>query len=88
VAGKATDARTRGLWRGALRAFRPGKIVEGYDPETSDLATVPPPVAAVLRQQTDASEPRAYVCSGTVCSLPQSDPERLRELVETLGRRR
>ena len=88
VAGRAADARTRGLWRGALRAFRPGKIVEGYDPDTSDLGSVPPPVAAVLRQQTEVSEPRAYVCSGTVCSLPQSDPERLRELVESLGRRR
>lgn len=88
VAGKAGDARTRSLMRGALAAFRPGKIVAGYDPETSDVATVPPPVAAVLRQQAEAGEPRAYVCSGTVCSLPQNDPERLRELVERLGRRR
>jgi uncharacterized protein YyaL (SSP411 family) len=88
VAGKAGDARTRALVRGALAAFRPGKIVAGYDPETSDVATVPPPVAAVLRQQAEAGEPRAYVCSGTLCSLPQTDPERLRELVERLGRRR
>jgi len=87
VAGKTADSRTRVLWGGALRAFRPGKIVAGYDPDTSDPATVPPPVAAVLRQQADAPEPRAYVCSGTVCSLPQSDAERLRDLVERLGRR-
>jgi uncharacterized protein YyaL (SSP411 family) len=87
VAGKASDPRTRVLWRGGLRAYRPGKIVAGYDPEASDPATVPPPVAAVLRQQPDAAEPRAYVCSGTLCSLPQTDAERLRELVERLGRR-
>jgi uncharacterized protein YyaL (SSP411 family) len=49
---------------------------------------VPPPVAAVLRQQAAVTEPRAYVCTGNVCSLPQSDGERLRELVEQLGRRK
>jgi uncharacterized protein len=87
VAGKTSDARTGVLLRGGLRAFRPGKIVERYDPEKSDLAAVPPPVAAVLRQQGAQTEPRAYVCTGNVCSLPQSDGERLRELVERLGRR-
>jgi uncharacterized protein YyaL (SSP411 family) len=44
-------------------------------------------VAAVLRQQRGLDEPRAYVCSGNVCSLPLSDAERLREMVERLGRR-
>jgi uncharacterized protein YyaL (SSP411 family) len=87
VAGKAGDARTRALWLGALRAFRPGKIVAGYDPDVSDLGTVPAPVAAVLRQQAHVAEPRAYVCSGTVCSLPQSDARQLRDLVEQLGRK-
>ena len=87
VAGKTADARTGVLLRGGLRAFRPGKIVERYDPEQSDLAAVPPPVAAVLRQQSAHTEPRAYVCTGNVCSLPQSDGERLREMVERLGRR-
>jgi uncharacterized protein len=87
VAGKTADARTAVLLRGGLRAFRPGKVVERYDPELSDLAAVPPPVAAVLRQQAAVTEPRAYVCTGNVCSLPQSDGERLREMVERLGRR-
>lgn len=84
IAGKAADPRTRTLWRGALRAFRPGKIVAAYDPDLIDAAAVPAPVAAMLRQ-TSGAEPRAYVCSGTVCSLPQTDAERLRELVEYLG---
>jgi hypothetical protein len=88
VAGKTADARTGVLLQGGLRAFRPGKIVERYDPDVSDLAAVPPPVAAVLRQQAAVTEPRAYVCTGNVCSLPQSDGERLRELVEQLGRRK
>jgi uncharacterized protein len=86
VAGKNDDARTHVLMRGGLRAFRPGKIVERYDPDQSDLAAVPPPVAAVLRQQVAATEPRAYVCTGNLCSLPQTDGQRLRELVEQLGR--
>ena len=86
IAGKAPDPRTRVLWRGALRAFRPGKIVAAYDPDVLDTAAVPAPVAAMLRQ-TDGAEPRAYVCSGTVCSLPQTDAERLRDLVERLGRK-
>ena len=86
IAGKAADPRTRMLWRGALRAFRPGKIVAAYDPDVIDVAAVPAPVAAMLRQ-TAGAEPRGYVCSGTVCSLPQADAERLRELVERLGRK-
>jgi uncharacterized protein YyaL (SSP411 family) len=86
IAGKTPDPRTRGLWRGALRAFRPGKIVAAYDPDLIDAAAVPAPVAAMLRQ-TAGADPRAYVCSGTVCSLPQNDAERLRELVERLGRK-
>ena len=87
VAGKTADARTGALLKGGLSAFRPGKIVERYDPDASDLSAVPPPVAAVLRQQAAQTEPRAYVCTGNLCSLPQSDGERLRELVEQLGRR-
>jgi hypothetical protein len=58
--------------------------VAGYDPAAIDAAAVPPAVAAMLRQTTGA-EPRAYVCSNNLCSLPQTDPERIRELVETLG---
>jgi uncharacterized protein YyaL (SSP411 family) len=86
VAGKAPDPLTRVLWRGALRAYRPGKIVAAYDPAGLDASAMPAPVAAMLRQ-TVGSDPRGYVCSGTLCSLPQSDGERLRELVERLGRR-
>jgi hypothetical protein len=87
IAGKATDPQTDALWRGALRAFRPGKTVAAYDPDTIDLGRLPAPVAAMLRQQAGAPEPRAYVCSGTVCSLPQGDADALRGLVERLGRR-
>lgn len=86
IAGKAADPRTRMLWRGALRAFRPGKIVAAYDPDVIDAAAVPAPVAAMLRQ-TPGAEPRGYVCSGTVCSLPQAGAEGLRDLVERLGRK-
>ena len=87
IAGKATDPRTDALWRGALRAFRPGKTVAAYDPDTIDLGRLPAPVAAMLRQQAGTPAPRAYVCSGTVCSLPQGDADALRGLVERLGRR-
>ena len=87
IAGKATDPRTGALARGALRAFRPGKTVAAYDPRTIDPGRLPAPVAAMLGQPAAVSEPRAYVCSGTVCSLPQLDPDALRGLVERLGRR-
>ena len=66
---------------------RPGKTVAAWDPDTIDPARVPAPVAAMLRQQAATSEPRAYVCSGTVCSLPQRDAVALRGVVERLGRR-
>ena len=87
IAGKATDPRTGALSRGALRAFRPGKTVAAYDPGTIDPDRLPAPVAAMLRQPAASSEPRAYVCSGTLCSLPQQDPDAVRGLVERLGRR-
>jgi uncharacterized protein YyaL (SSP411 family) len=87
VAGRANDPRTGELWRSALQAFRPGKTVVAYDPATIDLGLLPAPVAAMLRQQAASPEARGYVCSGTVCSLPQGDATALRSLVERLGRR-
>jgi len=87
IAGKASDPRTGTLARGALRAFRPGKTVAAYDPETIDPGRLPAPVAAMLGQPAAVSEPRAYVCSATLCSLPQQDADALRGLVERQGRR-
>ncbi len=87
IIGKATDPRTAALWRGAQAAVRPGKTIAAYDPDGIDADRLPAPVAAMLRQQAGAPGPRAYVCSGTVCSLPQQDADALRELVERLARR-
>ena len=86
IAGQPMDPRTAALWRGALRAFRPGKTVAAYDPDAIDATRLPPPVAAMLRQALGEAGPRAYVCSGLVCSLPQRDADALRGLVERLGR--
>lgn len=85
IVGAREDPRTETLWRAAARAFRPGKMVLTLDPASQERDWVPAPVAAVLAAATGGM-PQAYVCTGSVCALPVSDPDRVRALVEGFGR--
>lgn len=85
IIGSRSDPRTRALWQAALAAFRPGKIVAAYDPDRVTLAELPPPVAAAMRNTRAVGAPQAYICVGTTCSLPTTDPTAVGRLVATFG---
>ncbi len=87
IVGRQADARTRALWRAALGAFRPGKLVAVYDPAVVKPAELPPPVAAAIQAaQTTQAGPQAYVCVGITCSLPTTEPAEVATLVATFQR--
>ncbi len=86
IIGSKSDSKTRDLWRSALAAFRPGKIVAVYDPAGVKPADIPPPVAAAMRAAKAAGTPQAYVCVGMTCSLPTTEPEATGTLVKTFAR--
>jgi hypothetical protein len=85
IVGARHDPRTDALTRAAQQAFRPGKVVLAVAPGSGQ--PVPAPVAAMLAQTTDSS-PRVYLCTASICSLPVSDPARVRALVESFGQQR
>ncbi len=87
IIGSRADLRTRALWQAALAAFRPGKIVAAYDPAVVKPSDLPPPVAAALRNTQAVGVPQAYVCVGTACSLPTTEPTAVVKLVTTFGGR-
>ncbi len=88
IIGAMSDARTRDLWRAALAAFRPGKIVAVYDPTRVKSSDLPPPVASAMRTAQSGGVPQAYICVGTACSLPTGEPEETAALVRTFAQQR
>jgi len=77
VVGEAADPRTRALALRARRLFAPEELVIVAAPG----GPTPPGVdASWLAGRTSVSVPTAYVCRGSVCSLPVSDPEALAPL--------
>ncbi len=82
IVGPRNDPRTTALHDVALTTYRPDKLISLYpDGET----TIPlPPVVRAMAAST--AEPRAYVCAGTACAPPTSDPHTLRETLHTFGR--
>ncbi len=86
VIGPAGEQLTQELERAAWHTYRPGRVVASYDPEVVDLENLPPPVAAAARVFADDPEPRAYVCVGTTCAPPTSDPAQVATLVRDYGR--
>jgi hypothetical protein len=74
----------------ALATFRPGKIVAVYphdgatDPRRQPPATPPLP-ESVRAMAAAASGTRAYVCAGTACAPPTTEPEALAELIRTFN---
>lgn len=87
IIGKRSAPETGALWRAALRAYRPGKIVAAYDPEEVKIESLPPAVAAAVRIGQQDRKAKAYVCVGPACSLPVTDPEKVMELVVSFGKK-
>ncbi|TLZ61456.1 MAG: thioredoxin domain-containing protein [Methanobacteriota archaeon] len=78
IVGPRNDVRTKALLDSATTTFGGGKtvlVVERND------AYVPAPVAPMLSSKVASGGPVAFVCQGTTCSMPTSDPEKLRTLV-------
>jgi len=83
IIGSGSDRRTLALWRAALAAFRPGKIVAVYDPASVKPTDLPPAVAGAMRAVQVGGVPQAYICVGAVCSLPTAEPKEVGTLVST-----
>lgn len=82
IVGAKGDERTMALHRTALSPYRPGKVVALYDPEEVKGAPLPEVLSGMIET---AAEPRAYICAGTSCAPPTSDPEQLQEMLKTLN---
>jgi len=81
IVGAASDPRTAALHGAALRAYRPDKIVSLH----ADGETAIPFPEAVRAMITSAAQPAAYVCAGTACAAPTSDPAELTATITTFG---
>jgi len=81
IVGSLTDPRTHALHGAALQAFRPGKIVSLH---ADGDRSIPFP-EAVQAMIASATEPTAFVCAGTTCAPPTSDPGALTETITTFG---
>ncbi len=85
IIGERDDQRTLVLWKAALTAYRPGKIVAVYDPSDLKLEGLPPAVAGAVKVFGAQGEPRAYVCAGSTCAPPSADPDEVAALVTGYG---
>ena len=85
IIGARDDQRTLVLWKAALTAYRPGKIVAVYDPSDLQLEGLPPAVAGAVKVFGAQGEPRAYVCAGSTCAPPSADPDEVAALVTGYG---
>jgi len=78
IVGAASDPRTRALALGARRRLAPEDAVLVVAPGAAAPAGVDP--SWLAGREAVGGAPAAYVCRGTVCSLPITDPEALAPL--------
>ena len=72
IAGDPAQPRTRDLIRAAHQVYQPHKVVLGTAGPVEEFARTLP-----LKE-----DPAAYLCTGTACQAPTSDPTQLQELLE------
>ena len=79
ITGRADDPQARALEEAAAGTYRFGKALLRITPETPADALAPAlkEILPGLRPDT----PQAFVCAGTACQPPTSDPEVLRALL-------
>jgi len=66
------------LHREALLTYHPLKLVERVRIEDRDLVT--PLVRSMIKYGNGS---RAYICVGNTCSLPQSEPDKIKLLLKS-----
>ncbi len=81
VAARRDDPLADRLHAAALQTFRPDKLVALYSAD-SDAPQLPQSVRAMAGS---AGETRAYVCAGSACAPPTSDPQELARLIRTFS---
>jgi hypothetical protein len=84
VVGAARDPRRRALALAARRLLPPEDLVLVALPGAAAPAGVDP--SWLAGREAVAGAPAAYLCHGTVCSLPVTAPEALPEAAQRLGR--
>ncbi|MDZ4806205.1 MAG: hypothetical protein SGI90_15200 [Candidatus Eisenbacteria bacterium] len=75
IVGEPTDPATRALRDAAIRAWRPGRLVQVRSADAPDLLYPP----------SGDDKPLAYVCSGELCAPPTSDAAEVNQLVRTFS---
>lgn len=78
IVGPRDDPRVRALHRAASTTYSPGRTVLAVDRQD---AYVPAAVEPMIGSKPAMAGPVAFVCRGTSCSPPASDPEALRALL-------
>ena len=84
VLGAAEDAGTRALLAAAESVYRPNKVVQAVR-SAGAQEHLPVPLAELVKNAGVLGQPTAFVCAGTSCARPTSDPEQLKKLVQTFG---
>jgi len=82
ILGPREDPKVRALGTAAASTYAPGRtvlIAEGRE------AYLPAIVEPMSRTREAQAGPVAFVCKGTTCSPPTSDPDRVRQLLEAAG---
>ena len=80
IAGADNDSRTMSLWRAALATYRPGKVVVRLASGDKN-AQLPDAMKAMYEAAAHRDAPLAFVCAGTACANPASNPEALAKTI-------
>ena len=88
IVGRAGDPAVSALLAAARGAGAAGLVVDFYDLDALSRPSVPASVAAMLANARAGSAAVAYVCTEAQCSLPISDPSKLRAVIRTFPRSR
>jgi uncharacterized protein YyaL (SSP411 family) len=81
IVGSKDRAETKGFLAEATRIYEPRKIIRILDPDT-DAERI-----ADLGFSTHGS-PTAYICVGTTCSAPTTDPKGIASAIQKMVRAR
>jgi uncharacterized protein YyaL (SSP411 family) len=81
ITGADGDAKAADLEKAAIGVYRFGKAVLRVTPERLAAGVLPAALAETL-PHLDAAVPQAFVCAGTACYPPVTDPEKLCALLD------
>jgi uncharacterized protein YyaL (SSP411 family) len=83
IVGPRGDANTAALLAAAFAAYRPGKIVIRVDPAQAKSGAMPAAAQAMYAAAARHDTALAFVCAGTACARPVSDPPALAHVIAT-----